>query len=76
MVGEPDGMVDTGKIFPLLLTSGLSTDVLGYIWGLVNRCVAGKLTENELYAVLALVALAQVIIVYGFNGKTQYIHQN
>lgn len=59
MVGQDKGMVDTSRIFPLLLTSGLPTDVLGYIWGLANRKVAGQLTEEELYIVLALVALAQ-----------------
>ncbi|PSN36681.1 hypothetical protein C0J52_16280 [Blattella germanica] len=59
MVGQEKGLVDTTRIFPLLLTSGLPTDVLGFIWGLANRKVAGQLTEQELYIVLALVALAQ-----------------
>ncbi|XP_066995649.2 synergin gamma [Anabrus simplex] len=53
------GFVDTSKILPVLLTSGLPTDVLGYIWGLANRKVAGQLTEEELYIAMALVALAQ-----------------
>lgn len=57
---QDKGLVDTARIFPLLLTSGLPTDVLGFIWGLANRKVAGQLTEEELYIVLALVALAQV----------------
>jgi hypothetical protein len=60
LVEEDKGLVDTARIFPLLLTSGLPTDVLGFIWGLANRKVAGQLTEEELYIVLALVALAQV----------------
>jgi hypothetical protein len=60
LVEQDKGLVDTTRVFPLLLTSGLPTDVLGFIWGLANREVAGQLTEQELYIVLALVALAQV----------------
>jgi len=60
LVEKDKGLVDTARIFPLLLTSGLPTDVLGFIWGLANHKVAGQLTEEELYIVLALVALAQV----------------
>ncbi|XP_043282899.1 synergin gamma-like [Venturia canescens] len=52
-------LVDTKKVFPLLLTSQLPTEVLGYIWGLANQKYAGKLTEQELYVVLALIAVAQ-----------------
>ncbi|XP_023718886.1 synergin gamma isoform X2 [Cryptotermes secundus] len=59
LVEQDNGLVDTTRIFPLLLTSGLPTDVLGFIWGLANHKVAGQLTEQELYIVLALVALAQ-----------------
>ncbi|KAJ9595637.1 hypothetical protein L9F63_013167, partial [Diploptera punctata] len=59
IVGQEKGLVDTSRIFSLLLTSGLPTDVLGYIWGLANHKVAGQLTEQELYIVLALVGLAQ-----------------
>ena len=59
-------LVDTNKIFPLLLTSQLPTEVLGYIWSLANQKYAGQLTEQELYIVLALVALAQAS--YPFNS--------
>ncbi|XP_033230780.1 uncharacterized protein LOC117181875 [Belonocnema kinseyi] len=59
-------LVDTNKIFPLLLTSQLTTEVLGYIWSLANQKYAGQLTEQELYIVLALVALAQAS--YPFNS--------
>ncbi|XP_003424057.1 synergin gamma isoform X1 [Nasonia vitripennis] len=59
-------LVDTNKIFPLLLTSQLPTEVLGYIWSLANQKYAGQLTEQELYVVLALVALAQAS--YPFNS--------
>lgn len=59
-------LVDTNKVFPLLLTSQLSTDVLGHIWSLANQKYAGQLTEQELYIVLALVAAAQTS--YTFNS--------
>lgn len=59
-------LVDTNKIFPLLLTSQLPTEVLGYIWSLANQKYAGQLTEQELYIVLALVSLAQAS--YPFNS--------
>ncbi|XP_046466427.1 uncharacterized protein R10E11.6 [Neodiprion pinetum] len=59
-------LVDTNKVFPLLLTSQLPTEVLGYIWSLANHKYAGQLTEQELYVVLALVAIAQAS--YTFNS--------
>lgn len=63
---QREHLVDTNKIFPLLLTSQLPTDILGYIWSLANKKYAGQLTEQELYIVLALVALAQAS--YPFNS--------
>ncbi|KAJ8679518.1 hypothetical protein QAD02_015305 [Eretmocerus hayati] len=65
-VAHGEILVDTNKIFPLLLTSQLPTEVLGYIWSLANQKYAGQLTEQELYIVLALVALAQAS--YPFNS--------
>ncbi|XP_020282276.1 synergin gamma-like [Pseudomyrmex gracilis] len=59
-------LVDTNKVFPLLLTSQLPTEVLGHIWNLANQKYAGQLTEQELYIVLALVAAAQTS--YTFNS--------
>ncbi|KAG7208709.1 hypothetical protein KM043_014911 [Ampulex compressa] len=59
-------LVDTNKVFPLLLTSQLPTEVLGHIWNLANQKYAGQLTEQELYIVLALVAAAQAS--YTFNN--------
>lgn len=57
----PDGreLVDTGKIFAVLVTSGLPRDSLGYIWNLANTCIPGVLNRGELNVALALVALAQ-----------------
>ncbi|CAL7947257.1 unnamed protein product [Xylocopa violacea] len=59
-------LVDTNKVFPLLLTSQLPMEVLGHIWSLANQKYAGQLTEQELYIVLALVAAAQAS--YTFNS--------
>ncbi|XP_012272798.1 synergin gamma [Orussus abietinus] len=59
-------LVDTNKVFPILLSSHLPAHVLGYIWSLANQKYAGKLTEQELYVVLALVAIAQAS--YSFNS--------
>lgn len=59
-------LVDTNKVFPLLLTSQLPTEVLGFIWSLANKKYAGQLTEQELYIVLSLIALAQTS--YSFNS--------
>ncbi|XP_024872784.1 synergin gamma-like [Temnothorax curvispinosus] len=59
-------LVDTNKVFPLLLTSQLPMEVLGHIWSLANQKYAGQLTEQELYIVLALVAAAQTS--YSFNS--------
>jgi hypothetical protein len=57
----PDGreLVDTGKIFAVLVTSGLPRDSLGYIWNLANTGIPGVLNRGELNVMLALVALAQ-----------------
>lgn len=59
-------LVDTNKVFPLLLTSQLPIEVLGHIWSLANQKYAGQLTEQELYIMLALVAAAQTS--YTFNS--------
>lgn len=63
---QSEVLVDTNKVFPLLLTSQLPTEVLGHIWSLANQKYAGQLTEQELYIVLALVAAAQTS--YTFNS--------
>ncbi|XP_019696484.1 uncharacterized protein LOC105182149 isoform X2 [Harpegnathos saltator] len=63
---QSEVLVDTNKVFPLLLTSQLPTDVLGHIWSLANQKYSGQLTEQELYIVLALVAAAQTS--YTFNS--------
>ncbi|XP_032071480.1 synergin gamma isoform X2 [Thamnophis elegans] len=54
----PSG-IDTGKLYPILMSSGLPRETLGQIWALANRTTPGKLTKEELYTVLAMIALTQ-----------------
>ncbi|XP_074779389.1 synergin gamma isoform X7 [Athene noctua] len=51
--------IDTAKLYPILMSSGLPRETLGQIWALANRTTPGKLTKEELYAVLAMVAVTQ-----------------
>ncbi|XP_060059903.1 synergin gamma isoform X3 [Erinaceus europaeus] len=51
--------IDTAKLYPILMSSGLPRETLGQIWALANRTTPGKLTKEELYAVLAMIALTQ-----------------
>nr|XP_033777832.1 synergin gamma isoform X2 [Geotrypetes seraphini] len=51
--------IDTAKLYPILMSSGLPRETLGQIWALSNRITPGKLTKEELYTVLALIALTQ-----------------
>ncbi|XP_063002751.1 synergin gamma isoform X2 [Elgaria multicarinata webbii] len=51
--------IDTGKLYPILMSSGLPRETLGQIWALANRTTPGKLTKEELYCVLAMIAVTQ-----------------
>uniref|UniRef100_A0A8C1SPI4 Synergin, gamma n=1 Tax=Cyprinus carpio TaxID=7962 RepID=A0A8C1SPI4_CYPCA len=53
--------IDTAKLYPILISSGLPREALGQIWALANRTTPGKLTKEELYTVLALIGVAQVV---------------
>ncbi|XP_054857140.1 synergin gamma isoform X2 [Eublepharis macularius] len=55
---SPTG-IDTVKLYPVLISSGLPRETLGQIWALANRTTPGKLTKEELYTVLAMIAVAQ-----------------
>lgn len=57
---------DTALVYNLMVTSQLPRDVLGNIWSLVNRTLPGRLTRQEFYSCLALIALAQVLILFNF----------
>ncbi|XP_039576673.1 synergin gamma [Passer montanus] len=47
--------IDTAKLYPILMSSGLPRETLGQIWALANRTTPGKLTKEELYSVLVAV---------------------
>ncbi|KAJ0063706.1 hypothetical protein NL108_006640, partial [Boleophthalmus pectinirostris] len=51
--------IDTAKLYPILMSSGLPREALGQIWASANRTTPGMLTKEELYTVLALIAVAQ-----------------
>ncbi|XP_077021217.1 synergin gamma isoform X12 [Tamandua tetradactyla] len=51
--------IDTAKLYPILMSSGLPRETLGQIWALANRTTPGKLTKEELYTVLAMIAITQ-----------------
>lgn len=55
----PSG-IDTAKLYPILLSSGLPRETLGQIWATANQTTPGKLTKEELYIVLAMIGIAQV----------------
>uniref|UniRef100_A0A8D2PN38 Synergin gamma n=1 Tax=Zosterops lateralis melanops TaxID=1220523 RepID=A0A8D2PN38_ZOSLA len=54
--------IDTAKLYPILMSSGLPRETLGQIWALANRTTPGKLTKEELYSVLAMIAVTQVCL--------------
>nr|XP_029528368.1 LOW QUALITY PROTEIN: synergin gamma-like [Oncorhynchus nerka] len=54
------GGIDTAKLYPILMSSGLPREALGQIWASANRTTPGMLTKEELYTVLALIGVAQV----------------
>ncbi|XP_058489251.1 synergin gamma isoform X2 [Solea solea] len=51
--------IDTAKLYPILMSSGLPREALGQIWATANRTTPGLLTKEELYTVLALIGVAQ-----------------
>ncbi|RMC10610.1 hypothetical protein DUI87_12321 [Hirundo rustica rustica] len=53
--------IDTAKLYPILMSSGLPRETLGQIWALANRTTPGKLTKEELYSVLAMIAVTQAV---------------
>ena len=57
------GYVSTDLVFPLLLSSQLSQLVLGNLWSMANRGVPGRLSQTELFVLLGLIAIVQVITI-------------
>jgi hypothetical protein len=58
-----DRTCDTHLVSQLLMTSGLPVDVLGGLWSMANVGVEGSLSQQELYIILALITLVQVILI-------------
>lgn len=56
-----DRTCDTNLVSQLLMTSSLPIDVLGKLWSMANIGVEGSLSQQELYIILALITLVQVI---------------
>ncbi|XP_068125473.1 synergin gamma isoform X2 [Hyperolius riggenbachi] len=54
----PSG-IDTTKLYPILLSSGLPRETLGQIWAMANQTTPGKLTKEELFVVLAMIGIVQ-----------------
>ncbi|KAH3890920.1 hypothetical protein DPMN_015010, partial [Dreissena polymorpha] len=54
-----DGKVNTERLYPILMLSGLQKDVLGRLWSLCNMASPGQLTLLELTQLLAVIALTQ-----------------
>ncbi|KAM4795811.1 synergin gamma-like [Rhinophrynus dorsalis] len=52
--------IETTKLYPILMSSGLPKETLGQIWALANQTTPGKLTKEELYTVLAMIAATQI----------------
>uniref|UniRef100_A0A672LZK2 Synergin gamma-like n=1 Tax=Sinocyclocheilus grahami TaxID=75366 RepID=A0A672LZK2_SINGR len=63
--------IDTAKLYPILISSGLPREALGQIWALANRTTPGKLTKEELYTVLALIGVAQVDLIISKEYATK-----
>ena len=59
--------IDTAKLYPILMSSGLPREALGQIWATANRTTPGMLTKEELYTVLSLIGVAQVNSVVEIN---------
>lgn len=58
-----DQFLDTQRLFPILISSGLQRSLLRDIWSTVNQVQPGRLTKEELCQALGLIALAQVMCV-------------
>ncbi|KAJ8280777.1 hypothetical protein GJAV_G00058860 [Gymnothorax javanicus] len=51
--------INTAKLYPILMSSGLPREALGQIWASANRTTPGQLTKEELFAVLAMIGVTQ-----------------
>jgi hypothetical protein len=53
------GIIDTGLLYPILLTSGLPRELLGHIWAIANKTILGQLTKDELFLALSMIGFIQ-----------------
>ena len=56
--------IQTELLYPILLRSGVARETLGQLWGLANQQTPGQLIKEELFALLALVAVVQVTLYF------------
>jgi hypothetical protein len=61
-------VIQTDRVYPILILSGLAKEVLGHIWSMCNKMTPGQLIKEELYLVLGFIFLAQV------NSKYKVLH--
>ncbi|XP_071110758.1 synergin gamma-like isoform X2 [Haliotis cracherodii] len=54
-----EGKLETDRVYPILMMSGLPREMLGLIWQMANKDTPGQLSKPELFAVLAIIALTQ-----------------
>ncbi|XP_067650665.1 synergin gamma-like isoform X1 [Haliotis asinina] len=54
-----DGKIETDRVYPILMLSGLPREMLGLIWQMANKDTPGQLSKPELFAILAIIALTQ-----------------
>lgn len=57
-----DGALSTELLFPVLMSSQLPKQRLGELWQLANRGTPGKLSQTELFVLLGLIGLVQVLM--------------
>ena len=57
-----EGCIETDLVYPVLLRSNLPNEVLGCIWELCNKTTPGRLIQEELFLILAMISIAQVFI--------------
>lgn len=55
----PPARIDTAKLYPILVSTGLPHDVLREVWSATNKEQPGALTDPELAACLAIIAVLQ-----------------
>jgi len=55
-------MINTERLYPILLRSNLPRETLGQLWALCNKTTPGQLIKEELFLLLAMISIAQVTL--------------